>query len=1336
MKPLHPGIYIRKHVLPSDINVTDAAKLLGVSRVALSRLLNGKSDLSAAMAQKIATTFDFPIDKLLSSKNVWNDWKTKQIETNPEQKLYVPRLLDFKAKEIDEWANAISSRERFPVLMRALIHSSNHSIESISVPGNDHSQKRGFDGVVVTTSSSPWVPKGYSYWEFGTNQNPLQKANEDFSQSLKKLPKENRLKSTYVFVTPRNWKGKDKWLEKANSSKEWKKVLAYDAETLEEWIEQSIAGQIWLADELNKPNLMFHSLDYYWKLWADGMNPSIKPRIYSSAKEKLLKEIRQYLESSQEIKPLHIRTSNIKEAFALLALAFDEYSTNYFPIVCKSPDLIPRVFEVKNNFLPIFFDKESSEAFLPYCSRQPSIILCTPEFMEPHTNQFKIIDLPRPNDVDIQNGLTEMGLSLSEIDRVKTTMGNSIPVLRRRYTCVSNQMSPDWGNIENAKHVLLPLFFIGKWQLDNRFDSEIITSFSEDLSYEQIKKEATKLAKLPDAPCKIGKELGAIISREEVFYTVINEQLSENLIRKIFNIANIFIDYLLTDSPKTKYSNELVEGFFSSLAYLSDVLKKSPYSLIFSQELNKFVNTVFKLPLSTRFLTKIDSILPLLAEIIPKNLSRIFKQDLDSGNNALLNLLEPTKNIFSQPNYLGLLKALEKLTWIRESALNALSVLFKLATKPLNENWANSPLESLKYIFDTILPQTGLSLIELSDIFEKMKGKYPELCWQIAMSIMDPYGAQLTQSPVWIKGNFRTLQVTTKDERQSYLELTFQTCLQWQSYDAEMINSLIKIFYRFKDKKYMSAIWNLIEKWKLTASDTEQVKVKDQIRSIYFSRPSKADSSFTLSREGNRVFHTLGSDNLYISHLWLFKNYSPDIRIKDSQLSITEQMEKQKQKGQTQRKKSLTLLINNYGINAILELLSYNPSSITANLVAETASLILDKKAVIQFAIEKIIDHAPIDDTTFRIFSRTLLGSENTLKQFCEQLRSSSCSKTLTLLLLNAPFNRTIWDFVAELPKSTQNEYWQNVHVDDCIWNEDLNYVLERLYNVNRLSDCLRLFEYQYKSADIQLQYKVLLKLSYPEENRTIRDLLSKENIQYLLESVELTTLQKLTLEAAFCKKLVNGYFHNSDRPELLNIEKLIESQPLLFSLLAQNSFNADLQSFSTIADENSENLIRALCHNAHWILMSLQHIPGCSWNNSEIDIKKTINWVNQVLEHTPENDVAYTKYEIGSLFSHCDKDSADLLWPNHQMCKIIEQLGFDELARGFVNGYINSRGCRWIDEKSYQSDEEKALLFEELTQKWCIKYPFVCETIFSMLAKEFHHSANSCRTMIEQQEL
>src|ERR1700729_3274076 len=57
--PPHPGEIIRDQCLePLGLSVTDAAKGLGVTRKALSELLNGRSGVSPVMALRLAKAFD------------------------------------------------------------------------------------------------------------------------------------------------------------------------------------------------------------------------------------------------------------------------------------------------------------------------------------------------------------------------------------------------------------------------------------------------------------------------------------------------------------------------------------------------------------------------------------------------------------------------------------------------------------------------------------------------------------------------------------------------------------------------------------------------------------------------------------------------------------------------------------------------------------------------------------------------------------------------------------------------------------------------------------------------------------------------------------------------------------------------------------------------------------------------------------------------------------------------------------------------------------------------------------------------------------------------------
>jgi antitoxin HigA-1 len=86
-EPPHPGEYIRKNVLPSHrMNITELADHLGVTRPTLSALVNGKSDLSLEMPQRLGmafrngTRFWF---MLQAQRDIWIAEKKKKVKVSP-----------------------------------------------------------------------------------------------------------------------------------------------------------------------------------------------------------------------------------------------------------------------------------------------------------------------------------------------------------------------------------------------------------------------------------------------------------------------------------------------------------------------------------------------------------------------------------------------------------------------------------------------------------------------------------------------------------------------------------------------------------------------------------------------------------------------------------------------------------------------------------------------------------------------------------------------------------------------------------------------------------------------------------------------------------------------------------------------------------------------------------------------------------------------------------------------------------------------------------------------------------------------------------------------------
>lgn len=77
--PPHPGEIIREFCLePLNINVTEAARALGVTRKTLSALLNGRSGISPEMAMRLSRVFGRSPEGWLKLQLQYDLWKTKQ----------------------------------------------------------------------------------------------------------------------------------------------------------------------------------------------------------------------------------------------------------------------------------------------------------------------------------------------------------------------------------------------------------------------------------------------------------------------------------------------------------------------------------------------------------------------------------------------------------------------------------------------------------------------------------------------------------------------------------------------------------------------------------------------------------------------------------------------------------------------------------------------------------------------------------------------------------------------------------------------------------------------------------------------------------------------------------------------------------------------------------------------------------------------------------------------------------------------------------------------------------------------------------------------------------
>ena len=425
------GRLIREQVIPAGMSVTDAAKRLGVSRPALSNLLNDRAALSPNMALRLEKTFGADREELLRLEAVSERNRRRDRDRAVPVGAYVPDFLTITAREIEDWATNITARQYLPVLLRRLIHSTGRELYHVDFPGFDNAQRHGWDGWIEAGAATPWVPSGKSGWEFSVEQRPRAKADRDYGTRRGMLTAEERADCTFVFVTARNWSGKKKWARERNDSRDWKEVRAYDASDLEQWLETTVAPRIWLAGKLGMPTIGYQTIEECWHQWSAASEPPMTAAIFNPSLDRHRKAFHEWLMSPPD-RPFLVAADSREEAVAFIACLLRQ---NDLPtgaseraVLFDSADTLRLLTPSSSSFIPIVRTDEAERA-IGDAYRKRHCIVVRPRNRVDREPDIAIELLGHEA---FENALRDMGIEGEHIDRLGRESGRSPTVLRRR----------------------------------------------------------------------------------------------------------------------------------------------------------------------------------------------------------------------------------------------------------------------------------------------------------------------------------------------------------------------------------------------------------------------------------------------------------------------------------------------------------------------------------------------------------------------------------------------------------------------------------------------------------------------------------------------------------------------------------------------------------------------------------------------------------------------------------------------------------------------------------------------------------------------------------------
>ena len=890
-KPEHPGAFIRAHVIPRGISIKEAAKLLQIGRPALSNLVNARSSLSPTMAIKLEKTFGTDRQKLLELQGAFDRHARFQKEKAIAARTYVPSFLAIKARQIHDWPEYNHEPRRLlAVLLRKLIHSTGHELRHVDFPGYDNAERRGWDGRVDADAATPWIPTGKSGWEFGTNKRPAIKAENDYAARLASVPSaKERAEFTFVFVTPRNWPGKTEWAKNKDAEGEWKAVLAFDASDLEQWLEESIPAQMWLAEQLlGLPIEGFETLDRCWRHWEEASEPKMVPELFESSLTAYRRTFKEWLEKPSE-RPFTVAADSRDEALAFLACLFRHIAAQSEGVILPSEDHACvftsadtlRTLSVSSSpFVPIVYTEEAERELATMYRRFHCIVVRPRNAVD----SVPDIALDLLNHDAFEKALAAMGIEGDTTERLARESGYSPTILRRRLSKIPAIRKPPWAVDKGVARNLIPVALVGAWRAKSSADCEVVSTLA-GRPYQKVEESLKHLLQSDDCPVWLLGEYRGIASKIDALFAV-SKDLTETDLTEFLWLAEYVLAEIdpALDLPQDQrwaaglygklrdHSAALREGVCETLVILS-VHGNNLFGVDDVQDRVSMLIRRLLTPLSVDKLLSHDIDLPRYAEAAPREFLRLLEEDLQKEQPVVFDLLKPADSLFGRPSRTGLLWALECLAWQHLGRVNL--ILGRLSSTVIDDNWTNKPIASLEAIYRPWMPQTAASLEDRIKALEELTRRFPDIGWQICIDQFQtgPRFGLRSHRPRWRNDASGASRSVTIKEFNDFRIKALDLLLAWPKHDQKTLGDLIERLPGIPEEDHPS-VWDLLDKWiDSLPDDVAKAELRERIRLFAFTRRSRRLGLEDGTKERSRAaYEKLQPGDPVIRHAWLFAN--------------------------------------------------------------------------------------------------------------------------------------------------------------------------------------------------------------------------------------------------------------------------------------------------------------------------------------------------------------------------------------------------------------------------------------------------------------------------------
>lgn len=1195
-------------------------------------------------------------------------------------------MLQVTSTEIHQWADTRSSQSKLPDLIRRLILTTidYRAIDHIAFPCGDDIGRPGYDGVLTTRESNPYIPIGNSVWEMSTQKGIDQKAESDY---LKRTSVEADNETTFIFVTACKWGNKDNWAASKTAEGFWKEVRAYDAIDLESWLLLSSSTNLWFLELLGRYDNNIETLDSYSKHWMSSFEIKLPFETSLTGRGASLTVLHSFLQNGTQTQKIRSITKDESVIFlyaAILALPDEKnrYALLSRALVVKSAESLKHR-DIESNtgllIIPVFKNIQD----LGYKDGCRYLIPLDP------SNPFddSAILLSRIDAQTLSKHLEIVGLPESRAGLLAKNSGGFLTILRR---LISRVCLPEWAqNDQNRIRRVIPIMLTQNWDTKHTGDSEMI-SLLAGMNLTDYENHLTQLLNYPDRPInKIGS-LWCVNSALDCYLSFISY-----ISRKDWEEYQAVVLKVLTDrnpaldlEPEKRYAAALYDkswqfsedfrrGLAQSLVLISIYGEHScTYpQLNHTQYIDQIIEQVFH-NADQALWYSLGDVLPLLAEASPKKFIRAVESSLSSKEKHIMGMFTESGDfITSSSTHHHLLWALEALAWDASYFKRSVTALCVLSQLDPGGRVSNRPFNSLISIFRLWMPQTEVSSDVRFQVLEEISTAHPDIGWNLLVSLL-PKSHDTGSYNYRYKWRDLSCPLDIKVTRSEWYESICQIVDLILPQLGTSANRWVELLESYADlpepcKKSLLEYYNS----RISEVEDTEILIADKLRDIVSRHRTYKSSEWAMSEESIKPLEDLYKQfeptSVVAKFKYLFNDHYPDLIEGRSSMEDDGAYLSQLRLAAVEE---MTQEIGFAGIFEFSNIIGFQ------NLLADAVPL-----KTITDNLELILTKLESKGRGEMFFSQNLLwkGYKNHGNIWAEAIIAEAIkdkwdSSKLVNLLLSFPSERWLWNLVETTDQEVQREYWKKalVHHHDMLI-DDIKYVINRLLNFRRNFSALRLASHaksELPITDVALVLEMTATTECSEPVDTMVSYYAEKLLERVQASQEIELAAKMKLEWMYISVLTSL----SSRIGPKNLHEDMSINPSTFvdvlSMVYKPRCDDPAQKDEDHENEQIDAVGERVAESAFKLLNSWHLIPGKTPEGT-IDVSKLKTWIDDVTTLSQQRgfyEVALCK--IGNVLSYAAGE-ADGQWPCNSICEILEYYKDDRIDLNFRIGVHNQRG-------------------------------------------------------------